>query len=123
MLSALGAALGAACSAPRDAQQLAPLLIFPVMIPIFLIVPLAQQPNGVFATVVSLIPPFTPLVMIMRQAMPGGVPAWQPWVGLAGVLACALLVTWAGARIFRVGILLQGKPPRLAELVRWAVRG
>ena len=123
MLSALGAALGAACSAPRDAQQLAPLLIFPVMIPIFLLVPLAQQPNGVFATVVSLIPPFTPLVMIMRQAMPGGVPAWQPWVGLVGVLACALVVTWAGARIFRVGILLQGKPPRLGELVRWAVRG
>ncbi len=49
-------------------------------------VPLAQQPNGVFATVVSLIPPFTPLVMMMRQAMPGGVPAWQPWVGLVGVL-------------------------------------
>ncbi len=123
MLSALGAALGAACSAPRDAQQLTPLLIMPVMLPVFLLVPLAQQPNGVFATVLSLIPPFTPLVMIMRQAMPGGVPGWQPWVGLIGVASCALLVTWAAARIFRVGILLQGKPPRIGEILRWAVRG
>jgi ABC-2 type transport system permease protein len=123
MLSAFGAALGAACSAPRDAQQLTPFMMAPVIIPLFLIVPLAQQPNGVFATVVSLIPPFTPLVMMMRQAMPGGVPAWQPWVGLVGVLSCALLVTWAAARIFRVGILLQGKPPRLADMVRWAARG
>jgi ABC-2 type transport system permease protein len=123
MLSALGAALGAACSAPRDAQQLTPLLILPVMLPVFLLVPLAQQPNGVFATVLSLLPPFTPLVMIMRQAMPGGVPAWQPWVGLIGVVACAFLITWAAARIFRVGILLQGKPPRIGDLLRWAVRG
>jgi len=123
MLSALGAALGAACSAPRDAQQLAPMLILPVMLPVFLLVPLAQQPNGAFATVLSLIPPFTPLVMIMRQAMPGGVPAWQPWVGLIGVVACAFLITWAAARIFRVGILLQGKPPRIGEILRWAVRG
>jgi ABC-2 type transport system permease protein len=123
MLSALGAALGAACSAPRDAQQLTPLLILPVMLPVFLLVPLAQQPNGAFATVLSLIPPFTPLVMIMRQAMPGGVPAWQPWVGLIGVTACAFLITWAAARIFRVGILLQGKPPRIGDILRWAVRG
>ncbi len=123
MLSALGAALGAACSAPRDAQQLAPLMIAPIMLPLLLVVPLAQQPNGVFTTVMSLIPPVTPMVMMLRQAMPGGVPAWQPWVGLVGVLGCTLLITWAAARIFRVGILLQGKPPRLADLVRWAVRG
>ncbi len=123
MLSALGAALGAACSAPRDAQQLAPLMIAPIMLPLLLIVPLAQQPNGLFTTAVSLFPPFTPMVMMLRQAMPGGVPSWQPWVGLVGVLACTLLITWAAARIFRVGILLQGKPPRIADLVRWAVRG
>src|SRR5580704_16414288 len=85
--------------------------------------PFGPTANGVFATVLSLIPPFTPLVMIMRQAMPGGVPAWQPWLGLIGVTACALLVTWAGARVFRVGILLQGKPPRIGEILRWAVRG
>jgi len=123
MLSALGAGLGAATSAPRDAQSFAVLLTLPVMVPLFLIVPLAQSPNGKLATVLSMIPPFTPMVMLLRQAMPGGVPVWQPWVGLVGVVLCTWFVTWVAARIFRVTILMQGKPPRLPDLVRWAVRG
>jgi len=34
-----------------------------------------------------------------------------------------LLFVWAGSRVFRVAILIQGRPPKFAELVRWAVRG
>ncbi len=123
MLSALGAALGSACSTPRDAQQLAPLVIFPIMAPVILIAPLIQEPNGVLTTAVSFFPPFTPAVMLMRQAMPGGVPWWQPWLGLVGVVLWATALTWAAARIFRVGLLLQGKTPKVSELLRWAVRG
>jgi ABC-2 type transport system permease protein len=123
MLSALGAAMGAATSAPRDAQSFAILLTMPLMVPMFLLVPLAQSPNGTLATVLSLVPIFTPMVMLMRQAMPGGVPAWQPWVGLVGVVLCTWFATWVAGRIFRVTILMQGKPPRLGDLVRWAVRG
>ena len=64
------------------------------------------------------------MLMLLRQAMPsGGVPAWQPWVGLAGVLAFTLVMVVAAARIFRVAILMQGKNAKVADLVRWAVRG
>ena len=123
MLSAMGAALGSACSSPRDAQQLTPLVIFPIMTPIILIAPLIQEPNGVLTTALSFFPPFTPAVMLLRQAMPGGVPWWQPWLGLAGVVLWAVVLTFAAARIFRVGLLLQGKTPKVGELLRWAVRG
>lgn len=123
MLCAFAAALGSACSTPQDAQSLAVVLVAPVVIPYFLLMPVLQQPNGTLATVASLFPPFAPMVMLMRQAMPGGVPAWQPWVALAGILAWTLTAVWAAARIFRVGILMQGKPPRIADMVRWAVRG
>jgi ABC-2 type transport system permease protein len=123
MLSAMGAALGSACSAPRDAQQLTPLVILPIIAPLMLIAPLIQEPNGAFTTAVSFFPPFTPAVMLMRQAMPGGVPWWQPWLGLVGVVVWAMALTWAAARIFRVGLLLQGKTPKVGELLRWAVRG
>jgi ABC-2 type transport system permease protein len=123
ILSAFAAALGSACSSPHDAQQLAVLLISPVIVPMMLMMPVMQQPNGGLATALSLFPPFTPMLMLMRQAMPAGVPAWQPIVGMAGVLVCTVVGTWAAARIFRVAILLQGKPPKMAELVRWAVRG
>jgi ABC-2 type transport system permease protein len=122
-LCSLAAALGAGCSSPQDAQQLAILLLSPVMIPYFLFTFVMQQPNGAISTAMSLFPPFTPMLMLLRQTMPGGVPAWQPWVGLLGVLAFTLLMVLAAARIFRVAILMQGKTPKVAEMFRWAVRG
>jgi ABC-2 type transport system permease protein len=123
LLSALGVALGSACGTPQDAQHLAFLLFIPIMLPMFVVTALVQQPNGVFSTVMSFIPPFTPVVMLLRQALPGGVPWWQPWLGLVGVLVWAAAVVWAAARIFRIGILSQGKAPQLAELARWVGRG
>ncbi len=123
ILSALGAALGSACNTPHDAQQYVFLVMVPVILPVFLLGPLSEQPNGPMATVVSLFPPITPMVMMMRQAMPGGVPAWEPWAGLVGVLAWTLSATFGAARIFRVGILIQGQTPKLPELLRWATRG
>jgi ABC-2 type transport system permease protein len=123
MLCAFAAALGACCSTPQDAQNLAIVLLMPCLIPMFMLVTVLRQPNGMLATVMSLIPPFTPILMLLRQAMPTGVPAWQPWVGLLGVLVFAAATVWAASRIFRVAILMQGKPPRLAEMLRWAMKG
>jgi ABC-2 type transport system permease protein len=123
VVSGLAAALGAACATPSDAQHLALPLFAPVLIPMFVMMPVMQQPNSGFATVLSLFPPFTPVLMMMRQALPGGVPAWQPWVGLLGIIAWTVGAAWAAARIFRVGILMQGKTPSFSDLIRWAVRG
>jgi ABC-2 type transport system permease protein len=123
ILSAFASVLGAACGSPQDAQNLNVLLIAPMIIPLFMITPLMQQPNGSFATAMSLIPLFTPVMMLMRQSMPAGVPAWQPWAGLAGIAVTTVLISWLAARLFRLVILLQGKSPKPAELVRWAIRG
>ncbi|MGA2880228.1 MAG: ABC transporter permease [Bryobacteraceae bacterium] len=122
MLAALGVALGSACATPQDAQQFAFLLILPIMIPMFVLTPVMQQPNGGLAVAMSFIPPFTPVVMLLRQALPGGVPWWQPWLGLVGVVAWAVVMIWVAARIFRIGILSQGKTPQFAELAQWVMR-
>ncbi len=122
MLSALAVALGSACGTPQDAQHLAFLLILPIMIPMFVLAGIMQQPNGGLALVMSFIPPFTPVVMLLRQALPGGVPWWQPWIGLIGVFAWAAATVWAAARVFRIGILSQGKTPQLSELAQWVLR-
>jgi ABC-2 type transport system permease protein len=123
MLCSLASALGAACSSPQEAQNLSVVLFAPIMIPYFLLVPVMQAPNGALATVISLIPPFTPPMMLLRQALPGGVPWWQPWIGVAGVILWTIFATWAASRIFRVAILMQGQGPKIAEMMRWAVRG
>jgi ABC-2 type transport system permease protein len=122
MLASLGVALGSACATPQDAQQFAFLLILPIMIPMFFLSAVMQQPNGELAVAMSFIPPFTPMLMLLRQSMPGGVSWWQPWLGLVGVVACAAVMIWVAARIFRIGILSQGKTPKLAELAQWVLR-
>jgi ABC-2 type transport system permease protein len=123
MLCSFAAALGAACSSPQDAQNLAVVLIAPIMIPYFLLVPVMEAPNGPFATAISLIPPFTPPMMLLRQALPTGVSWWQPWLGLVLVVAWTIAGTWAAARIFRIAILMQGQAPKIREMARWALRG
>jgi len=123
MLCAFAAALGACCSTPQDAQNLAIVLLMPCMLPMFMLVTVLRQPNGIFATAMSLVPPFTPILMLLRQATTAGVPVWQPWVGLVGVTIFAVATVWAASRIFRVAILMQGKPPQLAQLVSWAWKG
>jgi ABC-2 type transport system permease protein len=123
MLCALSVGLGAACNSPQEAQNLMLLVLAPVMVPVFLMLPVLDRPNGPLAVALSLFPPFTPMLMVLRQSMPGGVPLWQLWIGLLGVLACSLVGVWAASRVFRVAILMQGQPPRLADIVRWAVKG
>ena len=123
MLGAMAAALGSTCSEAKDSQSLTFPVIAPALIPMFVYFPVAKEPMGSFATWMSLIPPFTPFLMLLRQATPGGVPSWQLLLGLLGVVSFTILFVWAGGRIFRVAILMQGTPPKLANIVRWALRG
>lgn len=123
MLASMATALGAACNSTRDAESLKLITIFPVVIPILFLTPVLQEPNGVFATAMSLFPLFTPMLMLIRQASPAGVPGWQPFIGMIGVLATTVAICWIASRIFRIAILLQGKTPSIAELIRWGVAG
>jgi ABC-2 type transport system permease protein len=123
MYGAMLAAFGASCNEAKDAQNLTMPGMMPVMVPMFVMFPVLKEPLAGFATGMSLFPLFTPMLMMIRVSTPMAVPAWQPWVGLAGILAFTVLSVWAAGRIFRVAILMQGRPPRLGDLVRWAVKG
>lgn len=123
MMGAILAALGSACNDPKDAQTLMLPAMLPMMFPLFVLVPIIKEPNGAFAVIMSFIPLFTPQIMTLRLGTQAGIPWWHPVVGLIGVILCTFLLVWLGGRIFRVGILLQGKPPRLSEIARWAIKG
>lgn len=123
MYGALFAALGSACNDPSEAQAMLFPAILPVMLPMFVQMPVIMNPDSTFAFGLSMFPLFTPTVMMMRMATPTGVAVWEPWVGLVGVVLCTALLVWAGGRIFRVAILVQGTPPKFGNLLRWALRG
>jgi ABC-2 type transport system permease protein len=78
---------------------------------------------SIFSMFSFSLPPATPLLMVLRMGASSAVPWWQPALGILIMLAATWLCVFAAARVFRIGILAQGKTPKLAELLRWAVRG
>lgn len=117
------AALGATCNDNKDAQSLTFPAILPAIIPMILMMPVLSDPGGTFATTMSLIPIFTPMLMVVRMASTVTIPMWQPIVGLIGVILFTLFTVWVGARIFRTAILIQGQKPTIANLFKYAFKG
>ncbi|MCB9853671.1 MAG: ABC transporter permease [Phycisphaerales bacterium] len=123
MFGSIFSAIGAACSEIKDAQSLMMPVMIVVVLPLMLIVPVIQAPNSPLATWISFFPPATPMIMVTRLAVPPGIPLWQPIAGIPLVLVFSVLCVFAAGRVFRIGLLSQGKAPKLGELMTWVVRG
>lgn len=123
MYGALFIAIGASVSDLKEAQNLTTPVMLLVVAPMFVWTNVVREPTSSFSLIVSLFPPATPMLMLMRQAVPPGVPLWQPLVGVAGVLLATVFCVFAAGRIFRVGILMQGKGAKIGEMMRWVLRG
>jgi len=117
--SAFGA-IGAAVNEMREAQALVTPVMLVLMVPWLLAAPVAREPNSTFAIALSFIPPVNTLAMMIRMASSSPPPWWQVWITIGIGLAAACFATWMAAKIFRVGLLMYGKPPNFATLLRWA---
>jgi ABC-2 type transport system permease protein len=118
LYAALYAAVGSTVNSTQEAQT----LVFPVMAPMltaFLFFPaVLSSPDSAFATTLSLVPFFAPLLMFLRVAA-APPPAWQLVLCVSLCMGAIVLVTWMAARIYRVGILMYGKRATLPEIARW----
>lgn len=116
-------AVGAAAADVKDTQTLLMPIMLIACLPFFALGPIMQDPGGTIARVCSFFPFSTPMLLVARQSVPPGVPWWEMLAGTALVLATTLICIWAAGRIFRVGLLMQGKSPRITDLIQWAVKG
>jgi ABC-2 type transport system permease protein len=112
-------ALGSACSDLKDAQSMMQPAMLLIMLPYLASFMVIRAPDSGLAVGMSMFPTLTPFIMMMRMAMPPGPPPWQVWTAVAIVLAATTLLVWCAGRIFRVGILMQGKAPTLPEVLKW----
>ncbi|MBN1866745.1 ABC transporter permease [Candidatus Sumerlaeota bacterium] len=117
--SAVYAAVGAACNTLKEAQPLIMPVTMVLVIPMAGWVFFAQNPTGPWSVALSLIPPFSPLVMIVRLSVQPSVPFYQVFASILILAASVAGAMWVSARVFRVGILLYGKPPTPREMLRW----
>lgn len=117
LYASIFAAIGSAVNAPEDSQQLmmpiSILLIFGLYAGIYGI----NNPDGPLAFWCSMIPFTSPIVMIMR--IPYEIPLWQKLTSVTLLYATAISLIWISAKIYRIGILMYGKKPRLKEIVKW----
>ena len=123
--AALFAAVGSAVNEdPQDAQTLMFPITLPIILAIFIMINAITDPSGSLATWSSLIPFFSPIIMMARVpfGVPDTVPYWQLALSMILLVAGFLFTTWLSAKIYRTGILLYGKKPTWKEMVKWVVR-
>jgi ABC-2 type transport system permease protein len=123
LFSSIFMAVGAAVTQLKEAQALLLPVWLLMCLPMFVWLQIVREPNGSLATGFSLFPPSAPLVMVLRLASEEVVPPWQLALSLAVLIATTAAITFVAARIFRIGMLWQGKTPKLTEMVRWAWSG
>ena len=119
VLAAMMAAIGAAVNELREAQTLLTPVMLVVMLPMMLWLPISRDPNSLFATVLSLAPPVNPFVMMLRISSSAPPPMWQVWLSIGIGVASAVAAVWFAGKVFRIGLLMHGKPPSFMTLLRW----
>ena len=114
------AAVGAAVNEMREAQSLMTPIMLALMAPWLFAAPIGRDPNAAFSVAMSLIPPVNTFAMMVRLASTTPPPFWQVALSVAIGLVSAVAAMWFAAKVFKVGLLLHGKPPTLGTLIKWA---
>ncbi len=118
LYSSLYAAAGAAAEDEQHMGQIAMPIILLLVLPLMLISPIIMNPSSPIAMFFSYFPFSAPMVMLVRVVV-GSYKPWEPWLAVVILLVGIGVLAFLAAKIFRVGILMTGKRPKPAEVLRW----
>ncbi len=112
------AMVGAIVSSEEDGQQIQMPVTMTLVVPVMVSSLVMRNPDGLPATILSLVPFFSPVLMFLRIGlqMP---PWWQIALSLVLMVGTILGSVWLAAKIYRVGVLMYGKRPTIPELIKW----
>jgi ABC-2 type transport system permease protein len=112
----LYAAAASLINRTEDLGTVAGPLVIPVVAGIILAQLALQFPSSPNVVICSLVPLISPFVMFTRIAV-SNVPVWQVALSLALNVGAAVLLAWASGKVYRVGLLLYGRPPSLRQVI------
>jgi ABC-type Na+ efflux pump permease subunit len=118
MFGSLFLAAGATATEIKEAQGLMTPLMLIVFLPMMALSQLLTNPDGQLANALTLFPLTAPMILPLRLATTN-VPTWQIVSSISGALLTTIVVVWVAGRIFRIGILSQGRAPKFRELLQW----
>jgi ABC-2 type transport system permease protein len=117
LFAVLSACVAAISSTVREAQQLAAIFTLFAVAPFWFYSPLLLFPNSPVWVIFSIFPFSAPVLVMLRLGM-AGVPGWQLIASL-GVLVLSIIGgLLLAAKLLRTYLLMYGKRPRLAEIIR-----
>ena len=109
--------VGALGTTMQESQQLAGIFSFMAAIPLMVGGMAMANPNTMLMRVLSWFPFTSPTMMLLRFPM-----AEVPAIDVIGSVVVLVLtvpaVLWAGAKLFRAGLLMYGKRPALRQVFR-----
>ncbi|MBC8421564.1 ABC transporter permease, partial [bacterium] len=124
MIATMMVAVGSAVSELSDAQSLMGPMMLLFLVPIMLWPIITEHPQGTVAITTSYIPPLIPFIMMIRiTAATEPIMMWEILLSIGVGYIAVLCMVWMCARIFRIGILIQGKPPNILQLAKWIRQG
>ncbi|HZF27796.1 MAG TPA: ABC transporter permease [Gammaproteobacteria bacterium] len=118
-IGSLMMAAGAAVNDMREAQSLLMPMSLILMAIWFVWFPISRDPNSTLALVLTYVPLVGPFVTLLRIASTSPPPAWQIWLSVAAGCGGVVASVWFSSKVFKIGLLMFGKPPNLATLIRW----
>jgi ABC-2 type transport system permease protein len=117
MYAGLILAIGSVCNNIKEAQNYMGLITMLLMVPLFTMTFIPRDPHGTVATALSWIPIYTPFIMLNRIA--ADPPAFEVVGTMVLAMATAFLSLWGSVKVFRIGILQTGQPPKFTQMLRW----
>jgi ABC-2 type transport system permease protein len=117
LYGSLMAGLGALVPNLREASQATIFVVIPMVIPLVLLSPIIENPNGALAITFSLIP-FTAPITMMTRLSAGSVPIWQSLLSLVLIFTTTYFVIRSVAGFFKATNLLSGSAFNFKRFVR-----
>jgi ABC-2 type transport system permease protein len=119
MFGSIFITIGAACSDLKDAQGMMTPAMLIMMLPWMTWFAILNAPDSPVSIGLSLFPTAAPFLMLLRIMLPPGPPAWQIWLAIALCAITSVAAVYAAGKIFRTGLLMQGKAATFGEMWKW----
>ena len=112
------AAVGAMVSSEQDTQQAQMPITMVLVAGVLCLQLISNDPRGSTASIMTMVPFWSPLLMPMRYVLGGATPV-DVAISVTILIVSTVLIARAAAKIYRMGVLMYGKRPSLPELLRW----
>jgi ABC-2 type transport system permease protein len=119
MFGSIFITIGAACSDLKDAQGMMTPAMLIMMLPWMTWFAILNAPDSPISLALSLFPTAAPFLMLLRIMLPPGPPAWQIVLAVVLTAITSTAAVYAAGKIFRTGLLMQGKAATFGEMWKW----